>query len=215
MLVAWAAARVSAAGIGSARRVRLPVRRSACGRTTGPSSSWPRPSWARSAGRRSRTSSLRQRAVDDLIRPIQAALARVDGTLAQVEKERIASYAGLAEQVKGMAPEPTGAPGGDRKPGEGASRSPRARPLGRDPAPAGGRDGRHARLLRLRGAGHGRERGRPVPARSHRSAAGREDGGGGRQGAARRLPRCGGRRARRRARASCGCGSMPARSGTT
>ncbi len=47
--------------------------------------------------------SLRQRAVDDLIRPIQAALARVDGTLAQVEKERIASFAGLAEQVKGMA----------------------------------------------------------------------------------------------------------------
>jgi len=45
---------------------------------------------------------LRHRAVDDLIRPIQAALARVDGTLAQVEKERIASYAGLAEQVKGM-----------------------------------------------------------------------------------------------------------------
>jgi DNA recombination protein RmuC len=44
----------------------------------------------------------RQRAVDDLVRPIQQALARVDGTLAQVEKDRIASFAGLAEQVKGM-----------------------------------------------------------------------------------------------------------------
>jgi DNA recombination protein RmuC len=45
----------------------------------------------------------RQRAVDDLVRPIQAALARVDGTLAQVERERIAAYAGLAEQVAAMA----------------------------------------------------------------------------------------------------------------
>ena len=44
----------------------------------------------------------RQRAVDDLVRPIQEALARVDGTLAQVEKDRIASFAGLAEQVRGM-----------------------------------------------------------------------------------------------------------------
>jgi DNA recombination protein RmuC len=40
--------------------------------------------------------------VDDLVRPIQEALARVDGTLAQVEKDRIASFAGLAEQVRGM-----------------------------------------------------------------------------------------------------------------
>jgi DNA recombination protein RmuC len=45
----------------------------------------------------------RERAVDDLVRPIQDALARVDGTLAQVEKDRIASFAGLVEQVKGMA----------------------------------------------------------------------------------------------------------------
>jgi DNA recombination protein RmuC len=46
---------------------------------------------------------LRRKAVDDLVRPIQVALARVDGTLAQVERERIASYAGLVEQVKAMA----------------------------------------------------------------------------------------------------------------
>jgi DNA recombination protein RmuC len=45
----------------------------------------------------------RQRAVDELVRPIQAALARVDGTLAQVEKDRIASHAGLVEQVRAMA----------------------------------------------------------------------------------------------------------------
>ena len=44
----------------------------------------------------------RQRAVDDLVQPIQEALKRVDGTLAQVEKDRIASFAGLAEQVRGM-----------------------------------------------------------------------------------------------------------------
>jgi DNA recombination protein RmuC len=45
----------------------------------------------------------RQRAVDALVRPIHDALARVDGKLEQVEKERIASYAGLVEQVKAMA----------------------------------------------------------------------------------------------------------------
>jgi DNA recombination protein RmuC len=45
----------------------------------------------------------RQRSVDSLVRPIQEALARVDSRIAQVEKERIASYAGLVEQVKAMA----------------------------------------------------------------------------------------------------------------
>jgi DNA recombination protein RmuC len=45
----------------------------------------------------------RQQAVDDLVRPIQQALARVDGKLQEVEKDRIASYAGLVEQVKAMA----------------------------------------------------------------------------------------------------------------
>jgi len=45
----------------------------------------------------------RQQAVGDLVRPIQEALARVDGKLGEVEKERIASYAGLVEQVRAMA----------------------------------------------------------------------------------------------------------------
>jgi DNA recombination protein RmuC len=45
----------------------------------------------------------RRKAVDDLVRPIQEALARVDGKLGEVEKERIASYAGLVEQVRAMA----------------------------------------------------------------------------------------------------------------
>jgi DNA recombination protein RmuC len=45
----------------------------------------------------------RQKAVDDLVRPIQEALVRVDGKLQEVEKDRIASYAGLIEQVKAMA----------------------------------------------------------------------------------------------------------------
>jgi DNA recombination protein RmuC len=44
----------------------------------------------------------RQRAVGDLVRPIQEALGRVDGKLQQVEKERISNYAGLMEQVKAM-----------------------------------------------------------------------------------------------------------------
>ncbi len=45
----------------------------------------------------------RRRAVDDLVRPIAEALARVDGKLHEVEKERVASYAGLIEQVSAMA----------------------------------------------------------------------------------------------------------------
>jgi DNA recombination protein RmuC len=46
---------------------------------------------------------LRQRAVDDLVRPLKEALVRVDDTLHQVEKERLSSYAGLLEQVRAMA----------------------------------------------------------------------------------------------------------------
>jgi len=45
----------------------------------------------------------RQKAVDDLVRPIHDALLRVDGKLHEVEKDRIASYSGLLEQVKSMA----------------------------------------------------------------------------------------------------------------
>ena len=45
----------------------------------------------------------RQRAVDDLVRPLREALVRVDATLHQVEKERLSSYAGLLEQVRAMA----------------------------------------------------------------------------------------------------------------
>jgi DNA recombination protein RmuC len=45
----------------------------------------------------------RQRAVGDLVRPIHDALARVDGKLQQVEKERVSHYSGLLEQVKSMA----------------------------------------------------------------------------------------------------------------
>jgi DNA recombination protein RmuC len=45
----------------------------------------------------------RQRAVGDLVRPIHDALLRVDGKLHEVEKDRIASYSGLVEQVKSLA----------------------------------------------------------------------------------------------------------------
>ena len=45
----------------------------------------------------------RRKAVDDLVRPIQDTLARVDGKLHEVERERVASYAGLIEQVGAMA----------------------------------------------------------------------------------------------------------------
>lgn len=45
----------------------------------------------------------RRKAVDDLVRPIHDALTRVDGKLHEVEKDRIATYSGLLQQVKAMA----------------------------------------------------------------------------------------------------------------
>ncbi len=44
----------------------------------------------------------RQKAVDDLVRPIRESLAKVDGKLAELEKERVSAYAALTEQVKGL-----------------------------------------------------------------------------------------------------------------
>ena len=45
----------------------------------------------------------RRRAVDDLVRPLRDSLARVDGTLHEVELARTGAYAALLEQVKAMA----------------------------------------------------------------------------------------------------------------
>ena len=45
----------------------------------------------------------RRRAVDDLVRPLRESLARVDGTLHEVELARTGAYAALLEQVKAMA----------------------------------------------------------------------------------------------------------------
>ena len=45
----------------------------------------------------------RRKAVDDLVRPLRDSLARVDGTLHEVELARTGAYAALLEQVKAMA----------------------------------------------------------------------------------------------------------------
>jgi DNA recombination protein RmuC len=45
----------------------------------------------------------RQHAVDELVRPLREVVSRVDAKLQEVERERVASYAGLVEQVRGMA----------------------------------------------------------------------------------------------------------------
>lgn len=45
----------------------------------------------------------RKAAVDELIKPISETLRKTDEKLAQIEKERTSAYAGLVEQVKGMA----------------------------------------------------------------------------------------------------------------
>jgi DNA recombination protein RmuC len=45
----------------------------------------------------------RRQAVDELVRPLRDSLARVDGTLREVELARTGAYAALLEQVKAMA----------------------------------------------------------------------------------------------------------------
>jgi DNA recombination protein RmuC len=45
----------------------------------------------------------RRRAVDELVRPLRESLARVDGTLHEVELARTGAYAALLEQVRSMA----------------------------------------------------------------------------------------------------------------
>ncbi len=44
----------------------------------------------------------RQKAVDELVKPIRESLAKVDGKLGELEKERVSAYAALNEQVKGL-----------------------------------------------------------------------------------------------------------------
>jgi DNA recombination protein RmuC len=46
--------------------------------------------------------SLRQKAIDDLIKPIQQNLAKFDEQLTELEKVRIGAYAAVTEQVKGL-----------------------------------------------------------------------------------------------------------------
>jgi DNA recombination protein RmuC len=44
----------------------------------------------------------RERAVDALVRPLRDSLQRVDGVLGEMEKTRIAAYAALSEQLRGL-----------------------------------------------------------------------------------------------------------------
>ena len=44
----------------------------------------------------------RQKAVDALVQPIRESLEKVDGKLGELEKSRVASYAALNEQIKGL-----------------------------------------------------------------------------------------------------------------
>jgi len=45
----------------------------------------------------------RQKAIDDLVRPLKDSLEKVDGRIALVEKERAAAYSSLSEQVRSLA----------------------------------------------------------------------------------------------------------------
>jgi DNA recombination protein RmuC len=44
----------------------------------------------------------RQKAIDDLVKPLKDSLEKVDGRIAQIEKDRTASYALLTEQVRSL-----------------------------------------------------------------------------------------------------------------
>jgi len=44
----------------------------------------------------------RQKAVDELVKPIRESLDKVDGKLGELEKSRVASYSALNEQIKGL-----------------------------------------------------------------------------------------------------------------
>jgi DNA recombination protein RmuC len=45
----------------------------------------------------------RQRAIDELVRPLRESLTKVEGNLHEIEKARVAAYAGLSEQVGALA----------------------------------------------------------------------------------------------------------------
>ena len=44
----------------------------------------------------------RQSAVDDLVKPLREALAKVDGKIGEIEKDRVSAYAALHEQLRGL-----------------------------------------------------------------------------------------------------------------
>ena len=46
---------------------------------------------------------VRQKAIDDLVKPLKESLEKVDGKIAAIEKERVSAYSTLTEQVRSLA----------------------------------------------------------------------------------------------------------------
>src|ERR1700732_1779919 len=70
--------------------------------TTGRSLIWPSRPWRRSQEGARAELAARQTAVDQMVQPIRESLSKVDNKLGEIESQRVAAYAPLNEQLKGL-----------------------------------------------------------------------------------------------------------------
>ena len=95
---------------------------------------------------------MRQRAIEQLVKPMAEGLDKVRGELEQLERARRESHGSLTTHLRSVAETQERLRSETLEPGHRAARARHARALGRDPAAPRLRDGRDDRPLRLRGA---------------------------------------------------------------
>ena len=109
---------------------------------------------------------MRQRAIEQLVKPMAEGLDKVRGELEQLERARRESHGSLTTHLRSVAETQERLRSETVEPGHRAAGAGHARALGRDPAAPRLRDGRHDRPLRLRGAVDSRLRTRAGCART-------------------------------------------------